>query len=223
MFSIKSVFWNLCQWLFKCLNCSSATPHCLPNATTHSKATHPSLAPFQSHLLHLHSVSPNVGCFSLTNNVVRNPVAHLSHTTQYGTEMRYIGFLKDFSVCHKERGGEGCNPTKPSHFSPAAAGLVQLTLQHKHSSAELFCLIPSLFRTICPTRSIRLRCILTTPSAQTGSLAFITSFRNLNFANSALWRSTESTKELLLSSVVSLLQIAWRRNSSSALWTLLAD
>lgn len=142
-------------------------------------------------------------------------MAHLSHTTQYGTEMRYIGFLKDFSVCHKC--GQECNPTKPSHFSPAAAGLVQLNLQHKHSPAELFCLIPSLFRTICPTRSIRLRCILTTPSAQKGSLAFIMSFRNLSFANSALWRSTESTKELLLSSVVSLLQIAWRRNSSSAL------
>lgn len=96
----------------------------------------PSLAPFQSHLLHLHSVSPKVVVSLLpTHHVVRNSVAHLSRT-QYGTEMRYTGFLKDFSVCHKR--GKGCNPTKPSHFPPAAAGLVHFVAQTQLCRTVLF-------------------------------------------------------------------------------------
>lgn len=131
MFSIKSVFWNLCQWLFKCLNCSSATPHCLPDATTHSKDTHPSLAPFQSHLLHLHSVSPNVACFSLTNKLCSkefcgSPVPH--YTIWHWDEVHWIsqGFLCVSQMWRGEQSNKTqsffscCSRTCPAHFAAQA-------------------------------------------------------------------------------------------------------
>lgn len=179
----------------------------------------PPLAPFQSHLLHLHSMSPNVACFSLTNKPCGKQFCGppVPYTIWHWDEVHWIsqGFVY---VTKGERGAIKQNP------------VISLLLQQDLSSSFVaqtqLCrtvLFNSLFRTICPTGCNRLRCIWTIPSAQTGSLAFIMNFRNLSFANSALWRGTESTKELLLSSVVSLLQMEWSRNSSSALWTLLVD
>lgn len=59
---------------------------------------------------------------SFQQTVVRNSVAHLSHTTQYSTEMRYIGFL---CVSQTWRGVQSnktqsffscCSRTCPAHF-----------------------------------------------------------------------------------------------------------
>lgn len=99
--------------LLKHLNCSSATPPCLPKAPTHSKATHLHTHP----LFHFRPTScictlcllKQLVSLLPTNHVVRNSVAHLSHT-QYGTKWRGVQSKKteSFPSC--------CSRTCPAHF-----------------------------------------------------------------------------------------------------------
>lgn len=86
----------------------------------------PSLAPFQSHLLHLHSVSPNAAYFSLTNKPCGKEICGppVPNTTWHWDEVHWIsqGFLWASQMWRGVQSNKTqsflscCSRTCPAHF-----------------------------------------------------------------------------------------------------------